>query len=852
MAPPVNTPRLGQAQSELDFGIIEEKIESKFDLGLQDDVTTTHSTGTLIVFAPNASSSQQQNTNVSDDIDETTTTTTTSTDITTQLPSKLNSRSGHLKPYQKALYSRNTLTNTSSAASDRSDGSNPTTTTKPRLELKGNYSVEYTINPYNNMTQLDILDEEEIMILPPITPDINDNKTSSPAYKPSLPPLNPIAIDTSLPNTNYPSTPKKYRHRKQNTDSNAVTPLFRDENEVVRYAPNNPPNLRLAETEEDLLDNAATFGRMQNLRATMREDHIRALKDELLADINEDLKNDNNEENGVNEQKRESLKEKIKRKTSHEKQVEAIQLTKEELEREKKLLQLKKKTNKRIAFGADMALEILQESIQKEEEKRRAAQHEFYVQQLYSVTNKSQKASTMHLMKSPITTPKASPKASPPGTPIKLSLNNDDMLGVQHQNSANTNYSDDGEFADITIKKNPFQFNDDEAKTTDAIDIQMTRMTSRNVLNSPVANGGNGLHLRSKSDNQMIKDIATQITMHAKQINKNPANKTKKRKRPKTSSRDYRYHIKATHSLDHSGEHDGILKIDVPISMMQNKPQLSLMSVSENRNDRKQNNMKNKGMTFKSRKRNNFLTPNDRALSNDERDVYDIYDGLRGIQKSPSPPPIYAKHNNSFDDELKTHSIFQTFRSWISPISISRDRQNSKHDSDRAADINAFLKMAGFTAHSANVDAFVDIMDPISENNPDADLDGNINIHPTTFKMTHDDFNNDHVIDIQYNYHNHDDNNNHEDDDKNNQDRDDEKEDNKKYKKRNSTPIGHGVFSIDPKKAGIDMRYFREDNYENSDMDHDKNMGHTIMNLGPINDTPNSDTNNDNEQSTQL
>eukprot|EP01084_Bolivina_argentea_P259520 437905_1 len=72
-----------------------------------------------------------------------------------------------------------------------------------------------------------------------------------------------------------------------------------------------------------------------------------------------------------------------------------------------------------------------------------------------------------------------------------------------------------------------------------------------------------------------------------------------------------------------------------------------------------------------------------------DEEVFDIYENIRGIERSPSPPP-----NNMFDENNninaintnESNSIFQTFRSWITPVQKPLPR----------GDISLFLKMQGF------------------------------------------------------------------------------------------------------------------------------------------------------------
>ena len=117
-----------------------------------------------------------------------------------------------------------------------------------------------------------------------------------------------------------------------------------------------------------------------------------------------------------------------------------------------------------------------------------------------------------------------------------------------------------------------------------------------------------------------------------------------------------------------------------------------------------------------------FLSPED-AIN----DIYDIFDGMRGPEASPSPPSVVGSvrsagaagprcrhtHHNTRVELAPTHSVLQTFRSWMAPTSRHLSSLQQQ-DSARAGNINMFLKMAGFTAHSAG-DDFVDILRPLSE-----------------------------------------------------------------------------------------------------------------------------------------
>eukprot|EP01084_Bolivina_argentea_P279349 477568_1 len=164
---------------------------------------------------------------------------------------------------------------------------------------------------------------------------------------------------------------------------------------------------------------------------------------------------------------------------------------------------------------------------------------------------------------------------------------------------------------------------------------------------------------------------------------------------------------------------------------------------------------------------------------------------------------IDNNNNNNNNNNNESNSIFQTFRSWISPAGMSQNsrkmsgNKSIRDDSDRANNINLFLKMQGFTIHST-----VHIMGQIDENKQQTEtnlkIDTNIN--------------------------------------------------NEIYQEENDSnaPIGHGVFNINVNE--IDIKYLddltaditpniNENNDEKNNNDNHLTtpipMGHMIMNLGP-------------------
>eukprot|EP01084_Bolivina_argentea_P259519 437904_1 len=266
-----------------------------------------------------------------------------------------------------------------------------------------------------------------------------------------------------------------------------------------------------------------------------------------------------------------------------------------------------------------MALEIVQESIQKQEEKRKFTQHEFYVHELFSVkSQKIFKASTVHHVnqseedystENDINVTKHEPVTS---------FNNDD-IGFKHQNSANT------------IANMSSIHDDDKIRS--------------------ITDNANISHLRSRSDNQMIKDIANQIVLHTKHVK----SKLKSEPIPKPKLNAY-----ATSEQD----------IVTP-----NKLPMKKRATFETKNI-------NPSDIIDKKKYHSKYQPLD-------EEVFDIYENIRGIERSPSLPPNSMFHENNNINVINTNesnSIFQTFRSWITPVQKPLPR----------GDISLFLKMQGF------------------------------------------------------------------------------------------------------------------------------------------------------------
>ena len=413
------------------------------------------------------------------------------------------------------------------------------------------------------------------------------------------------------------SSPKKYRMREfSNPNLLEGTPIYENDADIFEI---DEEKVHSSDDENlELEDHALSFGRMQNLRATMRESHIQDLKMELneltlieddtvLTEIDEEIEEDVTlDKIKKNDIKQMTLKQ----------QVELIEKTKEELEQEKKVMELKRKTSKRVGFGADIALEIVQESIAQEEEKRQQAQHDFYVQQLYSMKDKKEYSSSMHLelTQKQKQAPKriSAPSSSPSFSSTKKMWKNQDfviknVMNMKHYNSAN-----------------PENDADDDAANRQSMHGQLS--SSRN-------------HLRSRSDNQMIINIANQITLHmrANQIKKAPLEQTQPEKPSMISIPLNSTHMKQHHSSDDTniyGEHLQVFSSD---------------------DDAKQ------------------TTPATNTL-----DVFMNQSILSTFRSWLEPKSFHDFHQNA----------------------TQRSSAISRQDSDGMLNVNSFLKMAGFTIHS--------------------------------------------------------------------------------------------------------------------------------------------------------